>query len=98
MQGGFLLTTEGPWPINLTVDSGSGCVDRSFRNFGGVAKRLNAYELPAHGKLELHEGGRFSYKPAAGYRGSDAFLLEVCGTTYTGANVCSKLSFAVTVR
>lgn len=92
------MSSEGPWPFSLTVDSETRCANRNFRSFGtAVFKRLNALELPSHGKVELREGGHYSYTPAEGYRGKDRFVLQICGET-AGVLQCSKLSYDVTVE
>lgn len=98
-KGEFRLTSEGPWPFYLTVDAGTKCVNRHFTSRrGAILQKLNAYELPSHGKLELQQGGRYSYVPDPSYRGRDAFLLEVCGITTSGSPGCSKLQFDVRVQ
>ena len=98
IRGDFSLSSEGPWPFSLIVDGDTACANRNFRSAGALFKRLNALELPAHGKIQLEQGGRYSYTPVPGYRGPDRFLLQICGNSRRGEPGCANLLYHVEVR
>jgi DNA-binding beta-propeller fold protein YncE len=59
--------------FNTSVSVEPDCTDP-----GQQVQRLQIASLPAHGSVSL-QNGQFTYKPDAGYSGSDAFTFEVVG-------------------
>ena len=95
--GRWFLSDEGPWTQSLSMNAGESCQKAFAYNGAVILKRLNLYEQPAHGKLALRKGGYMTYVPNAAFRGSDTFLVEVCGEE-GGSARCAKLRFQVSVR
>ena len=97
-QGSFRLTSEGPWPLYMTVNSGERC-QRFFRLFGNITlKRLYAIAEPANGRLDLIEGGRYAYTSKPGFRGKDSFTLRLCGISGATREACASLQHEVSVK
>lgn len=48
-----------------------------LRNDSGSPATLISHTAPAHGSLDLNQDGSFSYKPAAGFTGTDTFNYTV---------------------
>lgn len=94
---GWRLGHEGPWQMVLSLRAGERC-DRSFAYGGNVTlKRLNLMEQPAQGRIDLRQGGYLTYTPRAGYRGRDAFTIQVCGEE-SGHGSCTSLVYQVSVE
>jgi hypothetical protein len=92
----FHLTSEGPWKGHGDIRQGGAC--DGFYRAGRIArfKRLYLTQPPAHGTLQLREGGTYTYTAPVGYSGSDPFMLRICGKEgfITG---CSKIVYNMTV-
>jgi hypothetical protein len=81
----------------MTVNSGSECGGTFGAGGRIVFKRLYLVTRPQHGTVALREGGHYHYVSAAGYRGSDSFMLRVCGSV-NGHDRCANLQYAVSVE
>jgi hypothetical protein len=92
----FRVTSQGPWPAHMTVQSGKSCGSRHWR-FGGILKQLYLASPPRHGKVVLSFPGGYHYFPAPGYLGDDSFTLKICGTVNGGFEGCADLLFGVNV-
>jgi Bacterial Ig domain len=93
----FHFTSQGPWGGSIGTAAGTPCTG-NFRSGGNtVFKRLNLLGAPQHGSISLRPGGYFTYTPAAGFRGSDSFQLQVCGKEGT-IEGCADLNYAATVN
>jgi hypothetical protein len=97
VKGRFRLSSEGPWPRYMDLDSGGAC-GNSFRSFGTLFyKRLYLVTPPQHGTVRLREGGHYRYFSKAGYRGPDGFMLKICGSM-NGKDLCTNLKYEVAVH
>lgn len=92
----FRFSSEGPWPVNMTVQTGKSCGSRQW-HFAAMAKALYLKTAPHHGKVVLNFPGTYRYFPSAGYVGDDSFTLRICGTAPGGHEGCADLLFAVKV-
>src|SRR5258705_1934278 len=92
----FRVTSQGPWPAHMTVQSGQSCGSRHWR-FGGIFRQLYLASPPRHGKVVLSFPGGYRYFPAPGYLGDDSFTLKICGTMNGGFEGCADLLFGVIV-
>jgi hypothetical protein len=96
-SGRFYITSPGPWPIYLVVSQGEVC-DRTF-SLGFPGTHLYIVSNVSHGRLSLRQGGHYTYAPAAGYRGADAFTLKLCGRAQGGpTESCANLNVSVAVQ
>ncbi len=96
-SGRFSIASSGPWPMMMTVTSGTPCSSSYQLNFPGT--HLYVAGNPDHGRLLLREGGHYTYLPTSGYRGADTFMLKVCGRIQGGqTKSCTDLKYAVTVE
>jgi len=92
----FRITSQGPWPAHMTVQSGKSCGSRRW-TFGGIFKQLYLASAPRHGKVVLSFPGGYRYVPSPGYLGDDTFTLKICGVLNGGFEGCADLLFSVTV-
>lgn len=93
----FHFTSQGPWGGSIATATGTPCTG-NFRSGGNtVFKRLNLLRAPLHGSIALRQGGYFTYTPAAAFRGSDSFQLQVCGKEGT-IEGCADLHYTATVN
>lgn len=97
-KGRVKFSAGGSWPLYLSMTDGSSCINVHFAPTPLTQyKTLNAFELPEHGKLELKQGGIFSYRPERDYKGRDKFLLQLCGSE-GGVDSCVELPFDVRIE
>ena len=81
----------------MSVRAGESCGSRRWR-FGSTApSKLFLLAAPKHGRVVLSAPGGYRYFPAAGYVGTDAFTLKLCGTKNGGYQGCANLLFNVDV-
>jgi len=92
----FRVTSQGPWPVRMAVQSGKSCGSRRW-SFGGIFKQLYLASPPHHGKVVLSFPGGYRYFPSPGYLGDDTFTLKICGALNGGFEGCADLLFSVTV-
>jgi len=92
----FRITSQGPWPAHMTVQSGKSCGSRRW-TFGGIFKQLYLASAPHHGKVVLSFPGGYRYVSSPGYLGDDTFTLKICGVLNGGFEGCADLLFSVTV-
>ena len=97
-QGGFRLSSEGPWPMFLTVESGRRCRRQFWIRGNATFRQLLATVEPRNGRLDLIEGGRYAYTSNPGFRGKDSFTLRICGVTGATREACANLAHDVTVQ
>jgi hypothetical protein len=98
LQGEFDFRGPGPWPIILSMPA-DGCHRLSFE--GGSHMRYTKLFIerhPAHGRLTLHQGGYYSFVPKPGFKGRDAFHLEICRINRRQEEQCTAMHFEVRVR
>jgi Bacterial Ig domain len=95
--GYFLFTSEGPWNQAMQVDAGKRCSSLFASGGASVFKRLYMVSQAKHGTVSISEGGHYSYNPKPGFKGSDTFMLRVCGST-SGVEGCANLKYDVTVQ
>jgi hypothetical protein len=97
VRGQFLLSSEGPWNMFLDTDAGKPC-GSLFGSVGAIVyNRLYLPTPPQHGSVSMRHGGYFNYSPKAAYRGSDSFMLRICGNS-NGQDGCANLKFNVNVH
>jgi hypothetical protein len=92
----FRITSQGPWPARMTVQSGKSCGSRRW-TFSGTLKQLYLASAPRHGKVVLSFPVGYRYVPSPAYLGDDTFTLKICGVTNGGFEGCADLLFSVTV-
>jgi hypothetical protein len=96
-RGWFHLTTSGPWPMFIQTMVGTPC-NGAFRSGGNTSfKKLFLVSPPQHGSVSLGQGGYYTYRPNAGFRGSDPFQMRVCGKEGT-IEGCADLQYTATVN
>ncbi len=95
--GYFLFSSEGPWSMAMEVDAGKRCSSLFASGGASVFKRLYIVSQPQHGSVSIAQGGHYSYNPKPGFRGSDTFMLRVCGNT-SGTDGCANLKYDVNVQ
>jgi hypothetical protein len=83
--------------ISETSIGGSAC-HHNYTQSGSL--RLTGSSIvaqPSHGKLVQTGRLDFDYQPAPGYKGSDRYVIKVCGTSDHRSG-CSTLTYPVTVQ
>jgi hypothetical protein len=98
-RGGYHLSYDGNFPMYIRTHSGATC-EATFSNVNGsnlTFKQLLLVTPPAHGKINLRQGGYYIYSAPPGYKGSDTFTLRVCGTEDNKPG-CATLNYQVTVE
>jgi hypothetical protein len=93
----FHLTSEGPWQGYGTIQQGKTCSGSYTAGGTWTFKRLYLVQAPAHGKVQLREGGTYFYTAPAGFTGSDPFTLRVCGKE-GNIDGCANLVYNMTVN
>jgi hypothetical protein len=66
------------------------------RGTGDRFKRLYLVTPPVHGKINLREGGYYTYSAPSGYKGADTFTLRACGTEDNKPG-CATLQYSVSI-
>ncbi|MFO1112135.1 MAG: Ig-like domain-containing protein [Bradyrhizobium sp.] len=93
----FRLTSEGPWQGHGSIQQGKSCSGSYTAGGTMVFKRLYLVQAPAHGKVQLREGGTYFYTAPTGFTGSDPFTLRVCGRE-GAVEGCANLVYNMTVN
>lgn len=96
-QGGrFFPAQNDAVTVGVTTNA-AGC-DRIFRA-GGQLMLTSASIVsgPKNGTLSKVGNLSFRYKPKAGYKGADLFVLKVCGSS-RGSSGCSTITHEVRVE
>lgn len=93
----FNLTSEGPWQAHGVIRQGATCSGNYYAGATWTFKRLYLVKAPARGKVQLREGGYYSYTAPTGFTGSDPFTLRVCGREGT-IDGCANLVYNMTVN
>jgi hypothetical protein len=82
----------------IRTRAGTTC-EATFSNVNGsnlTFKRLLLVTPPAHGKINLREGGYYIYSAPSGYKGADTFTLKDCGTENNKPG-CATLNYSVSI-
>jgi hypothetical protein len=82
--------------IHRTIVGGAPCVHK-LEDRGTMFTGASVAVTPSHGSLTQTGEYEFKYQPAAGFKGSDRYALEVCGESNAGSG-CSVLTYQVTVE
>jgi hypothetical protein len=93
----FNLTSPGPWQGHGAIQQGKTCSGSYTAGATWTFKRLYLVQAPARGKVQLREGGTYSYTAPTGFTGSDPFTLRVCGREGT-IDGCANLVYNMTVN
>ncbi len=83
--------------LNLSgvMSAGSTCIHRIRANNTYRFASAAVVSPPRNGTLLAMESFSFRYQPRAGFRGSDAYSVRVCGTRQ---GACSMLMYRMTVK
>ncbi|MBR0824851.1 hypothetical protein JQ596_04825 [Bradyrhizobium manausense] len=92
----FHVTSEGPWNAYGAIGQGKSCTGSYKAGGTTVFKRLWLVSAPARGKIQLHEGGTYTYTAPKGYTGPDSFTLRVCGKE-RNTEGCANIVYSMTV-
>ena len=93
----FNLTSAGPWQGHGSIQQGKTCSGSYTAGGTWTFKRLYLVQAPARGKVQLREGGTYSYTAPTGFTGSDPFTLRVCGKE-GNIDGCANLVYNMTVN
>ena len=93
----FFPERGGAVVVETMVTGGSSC-SHNFAEGPGYKFTAAAIERrPEHGTLRKEGAFRYVYRPDAGYKGKDAYLLKICATK-GGAKGCSTIAYVVTLE
>lgn len=82
--------------IHRTIVGGAPCIHQ-LTDRGVMFTGASIATAPRHGTLTQTDEYEFKYQPAAGFKGSDRYAVEVCGESDAGSG-CSTLTYLVTVE
>jgi hypothetical protein len=95
--GQFHVDRSEPLTIQQTSVGGSACRNRltagGTTHFTGVS----ISSQPSHGDVKQTGDYAFEYRPHKGFKGSDSYAVEVCGTSNAGSG-CSIITYETTVE
>lgn len=79
-----------------TVSGGSSCSHPSRAGGSTIFTSVSVVSRPRNGTLSA-SGLRATYTPKSGFKGSDQYIIKVCGNR-SGSPGCSTVTYAVTVQ
>ena len=92
----FFLHLQDLTQHSITTDT-KGC-DLNFATDGKTLfSKTSIIKPPKNGKLTKSSPLDFAYHPKPGFKGADAFVIKVCGTSQVGRG-CSTLNYATVVN
>jgi hypothetical protein len=95
--GHFHVDRSEPLTIQQTSVGGSAC--RNKLTAGGTTHftGVSISSQPSHGDVKQTGDYAFEYRPHKGFKGSDSYAVEVCGTSNAGSG-CSIITYETTVE
>lgn len=97
IRGGMFYPAQNDTVHYSAAVSGDGTCDRSFTTRGLQFTGIKIAARPSNGSLSVSGVSSFAYRARAGYKGSDSFTVQACGTGRQGSG-CSTLVYQVTVQ
>jgi len=93
----FFPERGGAVVVETMVTGGSSCTHNFAEGPGYKFTSAAIERRPKHGTLRKEGAFRYVYRPDAGFKGKDAYLVKICATK-GDAKGCSTIAYVVTLE
>jgi hypothetical protein len=93
----FFPEKNGSVVVEMKVTDGTSCTHNFAEGPGYKFTSVGIGLPPEHGALKKEGKNRFVYRPAAGFKGNDAYMMQICATK-GAAKGCSSIAYLATVE
>ena len=92
----FFPERGGAVVVEMMVTGGSSCTHNFAEGPGYKFTSVAIERRPEHGTLRKQGAFRYVYRPDAGFKGKDAYLVKICAAKGE-AKGCSMLAYVITL-
>lgn len=101
-RGNYFVDRDATYTERIRITEGTEWCARNFSSGGtNTFHSIRVTVQPKNGRLAAHgeySTTAFRYYPRKGFKGSDFFVMTVCGENRSGHKGCARLEFPVTVE